>query len=213
MTVGIISAKGRVTESLHQAPSGGYFLRGDMLQTDAAINIGNSGGPLVNLNGEVVGINRSIISTSSTSLGSEPGNIGIGFAIPINIAKHVIPILISNGSYAYPYLGLTSQDGLTLKEMEALGIPSDTIGIYIVAVTPNSPADKAGLRGGTKDSGISGLPAGGDIILSVDGRQTPHMSELLSYLIANKNPGDVVQMTILRDGQSKELNLTLGERP
>jgi 2-alkenal reductase len=213
MTVGIISAKGRTMESLHQSPSGGYFSEGDMLQTDAAINVGNSGGPLVDLNGKVIGINRSIQTSSAVTVGTEPGNIGIGFAIPINIVKHVVPVLISKGTYAYPYLGMTSRDDLTLKELEALGLASDTVGIYVISIASNDPAEKAGIIGGSKDSGIQDLPTGGDVITKVDGIQMHNMSELLSYVISNKNPGDKIVLTILRNNQTKEVTLTLGTRP
>jgi S1-C subfamily serine protease len=167
----------------------------------------------LNLNGEVIGVNRAIQTSSTVTVGSEPGNIGIGFAIPINVVKHVVPILISKGLYAYPYLGMTSRDNLTLKELDALGISADTVGIYVVAVAANGPAEKAGIIGGTKDSGIQNLPAGGDIILAVDSIKVSNMSELLSYLIANKNPGDTITLTILRGSQTKEVTLTLGTRP
>lgn len=213
MTSGIISAKGRTMESLHQAPSGGYFSAGDLLQTDASINVGNSGGPLIDLNGEVIGINRAIQTSSAVTIGSEPASIGIGFAIPINIVKHVVPILISKGSYDYPYLGMTSRDDLSLKEMEALGINPDVAGIYIISVAVNGPAEKAGILGGSRNSSISGLPAGGDLITKVDGIPMHNMSELLTYVISNKNPGDKIMLTILRNNQSKEVALTLGSRP
>lgn len=213
MTAGIISSKGRVMQSEHAAPSGGYFSEGDLLQTDAAINVGNSGGPLVDLNGNVIGINRAIQTSSTVTVGTEPGNIGIGFAIPINIVKHVVPILISKGSYAYPYLGMTSQDSLNLKELQALGIPADINGIYVIAVASGGPADKAGIVGGSKDSGIQDLPAGGDVITAVDGIKMTNMSDLLTYVISNKNPGDTITLTIWRNGQTKEVKLILGTRP
>lgn len=213
MTAGIISAKGRTMASLHQAPSGGYFSAGDLLQTDAAINMGNSGGPLINLNGDVIGINRAIQTSSAVTIGSEPASIGIGFAIPINIVKHVVPILISKGSYDYPYLGMTSRDDLSLKEMEALGINPDVVGIYIIAVAANGPAENAGILGGSKNSSIADLPAGGDLITGVDGIPMHNMSELLTYVISNKNPGDKIVLTILRNNQTKEVTLTLGSRP
>ncbi|MRR32311.1 trypsin-like serine protease, partial [bacterium] len=99
MTTGIISAKGRQMQSLHQTPGGNYFTAGDLIQTDAAINVGNSGGPLLNLDGQVIGINRAIQTSSNTTVGGEPGNIGIGFAVPINIVKRVVPVLIAEGHY------------------------------------------------------------------------------------------------------------------
>lgn len=211
MTLGIISAKGRTLESLREAPGGGRFTAGDILQTDAAINPGNSGGPLLNLNGEVIGINRAI-RTLNFTLTEEPVNSGVGFAIAINIAKRVVPALISEGQYDYPYLGITSMNDIGLIEQEALGLPRST-GAYVISVTPNSPADKAGLRGGSKPTSISGLNAGGDLIIAIDGQPVRDFGELLSYLINYKSPGDVVKLTVLRGEQELTFDLTLGKRP
>lgn len=211
MTLGIISAKGRTLESLREAPGGGRFTAGDILQTDAAINPGNSGGPLLNLNGEVIGINRAI-RTLNFTLTEEPVNSGVGFAIAINIAKRVVPALITEGQYDYPYLGITSMNDIGLIEQEALGLPRST-GAYVISVTPNSPADKAGLRGGSKPTSISGLNAGGDLIIAIEGQPVRDFGELLSYLINYKSPGDVVKLTVLRGENELTLDLTLGKRP
>jgi len=211
MTLGIISAKGRTLESLHEAPGGGRFSAGDILQTDAAINPGNSGGPLLNLNGEVIGINRAI-RTLNFTLTEEPVNSGVGFAIAINIAKRVVPALITEGKYDYPYLGITSMNDMGLIEQEALGLPRST-GAYVISVTPNSPADKAGLIGGSRPTNISGLNAGGDLIIAIDGQPVRDFGELLSYLINYKSPGDVVKLTVLRGEKELTLDLTLGKRP
>ena len=212
MTVGIVSALGRTLESMHQSPSGGYFSTSDVIQTDAAINPGNSGGPLLNIEGQVIGINRAIQTTGTSNGSGESGNIGIGFAIPINIVKKVVPELIANGSYDYPYLGLSSRDQLSLIEMEALGL-ENVSGAYIVSVVEGGPADKAGLIGGSVETDIPNLPAGGDVILAIDGMKVNTFSEFLSYLIQYKSPGDKVTLSILRDGENMDLEVTLGSRP
>ena len=211
MTLGIVSAKGRTLESLRQAESGSFFTAGDIIQTDAAINPGNSGGPLLNLNGEVIGVNRAIRTTGTTITG-DPVNSGIGFSISSNIVRRVVPELIATGKYDYPYLGISSRSNLTLRMIEELGLPRQT-GAYITAVTPGSPADRAGLRGGSRPTSFTGLPAGGDLIVAIDGQPVMTFDDLLSYLIKNKQPGDKVTLTIVRDGQEKEVDLTLGKRP
>jgi S1-C subfamily serine protease len=211
MTIGIISAKGRTLDSFRQSSDGLFFSAGDLLQTDAAINPGNSGGPLLNLNGEVIGVNRAIRTTGMTQNG-DPINSGIGFAISINIIKRVAPSLIANGTYDYPYLGITARPELTLLEQETLGLSRST-GAYIIAVTPGSPADNAGLRDGTRRTDQPGLFGGGDLIIAVDGRPVLVFGDLLSYLMVNKSPGDTITLTIIRDNIEEEVNLTLGKRP
>jgi len=211
MPTGIISAKGRTLDSMRSTPDGGVFSAGAVIQTDAAINPGNSGGPLLNLNGEVVGVNRAIATESSTASG-EPANSGVGFAVNVDIVKRVVPELIRAGKYDYPYLGVTSREDISLLEQEALGLPQST-GAYVISVRPNSPAEKAGLVGGTRESGIPGLPAGGDLIIAIDGQPVKVFGDLLTYLIVNKGPGDQVVMTVLRDNEQKEVTVTLAKRP
>jgi len=211
MTLGIVSAKGRTLESLRQAEGGTFFSAGDVIQTDASINPGNSGGPLLNLAGEVIGVNRAIRTTGTTITG-EPVNSGIGFAVSSNIVRRVVPVLIAKGTYDYPYLGISSREMLTLEQIEALGLPRQT-GAYIVSVTPGGPADRAGLRGGSKATRFPGLPAGGDLIIAIDDQPVQTFSDLLSYLMKHKSPGDTVILTILRDNQEKEVSVTLGKRP
>jgi S1-C subfamily serine protease len=211
MTTGIISALGRTLDSLRDAPTGGFFTAGDIIQTDAAINPGNSGGPLFDLNGRVIGINRAIRTTGFTNSG-EPVNSGIGFAISINIVKRVVPKLITEGKYDYPYLGISSVDELSLPEIEALGLTSFT-GAYVSSVTPNGPADKAGLRAGTQPTSLAGLEAGGDLIIAIDGIGIQRFDDLLRYLINNKGPGETVILTILRGEEQMDLTVTLGKRP
>ena len=210
MTTGIISALGRTLDSQRDAPSGGFFTAGDIIQTDAAINPGNSGGPLFNLNGEVIGINRAIRTTNYTGTG-EPVNSGIGFAVAINIVKRVTPVLISEGKYDYPYLGISSIPELNLPEIEALGLQSFT-GAYVTSVTPNGPADQAGIRAGDQTTS-SGVNAGGDLIIAIDGQTIQRFDDLLRYLINNKAPGDTVVLTVLRGEEQVDVSITLGKRP
>jgi 2-alkenal reductase len=213
MTTGIVSALGRTLQSNRAAPGGSssYFSAGDIIQTDAALNPGNSGGPLLNLNGEVVGVNRAISTTSTTSTG-DPTNSGIGFAISINIVKRVVPYLIQDGKYDYPYLGITSIDDLPLQYLQELGLTQYT-GAYVTSVTSGSPADQAGVRGGTQATSIQGLNAGGDLIIAIDGHTVLHFDDLLKYLFNNKSPGEMVVLTVLRGDQTVDLTLTLGKRP
>ncbi len=211
MTTGIVSALGRTSESIRQTAEGTPFAAGGLIQTDAAINPGNSGGPLLDLKGRVLGINREI-RTNNTNQTGEPTNSGIGFAVPVNIVKRVVPVLIEKGSYDYPYLGISPLEELSLMEQEALGLSQST-GAYIVEVTPGGPADKAGLIGGSRQTSIPSLPGGGDLIIAIDGRPVRVFGDMLTYLMENKGPGDIVKLTILRDNQQKEVTLTLGKRP
>ena len=211
MTLGIVSGLGR-TQFAHAAPSGGgFFSTADIIQTDAAINPGNSGGPLFNLNGEVVGINQSILTDTTNGTG-EPTNSGVGFSISINLVKRVVPVLIRDGEYKYPYLGLTSSSEMSLAQYEALGLNTYT-GAYVLDVTPGGPADQAGIRAGDEQTSFERLNAGGDIITALDGKPVNTFDELLSYLVTTKSPGDTVVLTVLRDGQSMDITVTLGERP
>ncbi|HET7144154.1 MAG TPA: trypsin-like peptidase domain-containing protein [Anaerolineales bacterium] len=211
MTVGIISALGRTLEAIRETPDGRPFTAGDIIQTDAAINPGNSGGPLFNINGEVIGINRAIRTNSTTDTG-QPVNSGIGFAISINIVKRVAPALIADGKYDYPYLGVASQDSLTLEMVEALGLSTFT-GAYVTDVVSGGPAERAGIKGGSTPTNIPGLFGGGDLIVAIDGREIQTFDELLAYLITNKSPGDTVVLRILRDKEKVDVTVTLGKRP
>lgn len=210
MTIGIVSAKGRTLESMRQTDSG-FFTAGDIIQTDAAINPGNSGGPLLNLAGEVIGVNRAIRTTGATAAG-DPVNSGIGFAVSGNIVRRVVPGLIANGEYNYPYLGITSRENLTLEMLDALGLPRQT-GAYVTGVNPGGPAAEAGLVAGTRPTSFPGLPAGGDLIIAIDGRPVMSFGEMLGYLINNKGPGDQVTLTVIRNNQEREVTITLGKRP
>ena len=211
MTVGIVSARGRTLDSVRQSPTGGYYAAGDIIQTDAAINPGNSGGPLLNLSGEVIGINRAIRTAGSTPQG-DPVNSGIGFSIAINIIKRVVPVLIETGRYDYPYLGISFHPELTLLDQEALGLPNIS-GVYVAEITPGSPAEEAGLTAGSRPSSLAGLLAGGAVVLAIDERPVRELGDLMGYLMSNKNPGDQIVLSIIRDNNRKEVTVTLGKRP
>jgi S1-C subfamily serine protease len=199
MTLGIISGLGR-TQSAHVAPEGGgSFRTADVIQTDAAINPGNSGGPLFNLNGEVVGVNQSIRTNNVDQTTGNAVNSGVGFSISINLVKRVVPGLIRDGKYEYPYLGISSRE-LSLAEIESLGLNTYT-GAFVADVVPGGPADQAGIR------------AGSDLITAIDGKLVTSFDDMLSYLVTNKSPGDSVVLTVLRDGQPVDINVTLGTRP
>jgi S1-C subfamily serine protease len=210
MTVGVVSALGRTLDSQRQTTSGAYYTAADLIQTDASINPGNSGGPLLNLNGEVIGVNRAIQTSGSTTSG-EAVNTGIGFAVASNIVKRVAPSLIANGSYEYPYLGITSREELNLTAMEALGI-THMGGAYVISVASGGPASRAGIRGGTEATSITGLLGGGDLIVAADDRPVKVFSDLLSYMVNFKTPGDKIILTIIRAGEELDVEVTLGSR-
>jgi len=214
MTVGIVSALARTLDSRRLAPSGLPFTAGDLVQTDAAINPGNSGGPLINLQGEVVGVSLAI-QTESFTVSGGAANSGVGFAVPINIVRRVVPGIIANGEYNYPYLGISSLDDnvWNLRTIEALNFSPDIVGAYITSVVPESPADRAGLKGGSQETSIPGIASGGDVIVAIDGTPVQHFSELLSFLLKNTSVGQEVVLTVLRDNELVELPLTIGARP
>jgi S1-C subfamily serine protease len=199
MSVGIVSSVGRSLEGLNEDPQAGRpFTAGDIIQTDAAINPGNSGGPLLNLSGEVVGVNRAIRSFNFNDEGNTL-NSGIGFAVSINIVKRVVPSLISEGSYDYPYLGVSSVSNLSLAEAQQRGLES-TNGALISEVVSGGPADDAGVQPG-------------DMIVGIDGNPIQNFDEMIAYLFTHKSPGESVQLAIIRDGDEITLDLVLGARP
>ncbi|HEY0278232.1 MAG TPA: PDZ domain-containing protein, partial [Solirubrobacterales bacterium] len=202
VTSGIVSALQRQI----QAPNG--FSIDNVIQTDAAINPGNSGGPLINGAGEVIGINSQI----ETGGNGADGNVGIGFAIPINTAKEVIQELETKGSVEHAYLGIK---GISLEPGLAKAVNlSVEEGALVEVVEKGSPADKAGLEGGTTPVTIAGTEVllGGDIITEVDGKTVEGM-EQLQNLIAEHKPGDKIELTYLRSGDKKTATVTLATRP
>jgi 2-alkenal reductase len=211
MTLGIVSGLGR-TQFAHASADGGFFSTADIIQTDAAINPGNSGGPLFNLNGEVVGVNQSIRTETVDEITGNAVNSGVGFSISINLVKRVAEALIRDGKFEYPYLGISSSSELGVAEIEALGL-NTFAGAYVMSVTPGGPADQAGIRAGDQPTSNPQLNAGGDLITAIDGRPIRNFDELLSYLITNKSPGETAVLTVLRDGQSVDVTVTLDRRP
>jgi S1-C subfamily serine protease len=197
VTTGIVSGLQRQI----QAPNG--FTIPDVIQTDASINPGNSGGPLFDGNGRVIGINSQIAT------GGGQGSVGIGFAVPINTAKKLLPDLKAGETIERAYLGVQMQD-VSKQLAEDLNLASDE-GALVVGVTPGSPAAKAGLRGGRTDTG-QGVPAGGDLIVEVDGKPVSDSSEVASA-ISNKRPGDSAEVTYYRGDSKKTVTVELAKRP
>ena len=202
MSSGIVSAIKRTVPSQNA-----MFSIPNVIQTDAAINPGNSGGPLMDIEGNVIGINSQIISRSG-------GNQGIGFAIPINSVKKIIPTLIKGEKFEYPYIGITGMD-LNTNLKKALEIDSEIKGVMIVDVVKGSPADLGGLLGytGTVSDNDNSYPFGGDILTAINTIPIKSMSDLLTLLFSDYSPGDSVIFTILRDSISFDLDITLISRP
>jgi len=200
ITAGIVSALGRTLE----AP-GGYVII-DIIQVDAAINPGNSGGPLVNLKGQVVGVNTAIISGTGTFA-------GVGFAIPSDTIKREIGSLIENGTYKHPWVGVAGLD-INIAIAQHIGLEKPQ-GVLIIEVVPGSPADQAGLQGGNENVTIDGqeILVGGDVIVGIDDQPVRKITDLVVYIERNKHPGEWINLTVIRDGQTMSKELVLGERP
>lgn len=209
MTTGIISALGRSLPSrqLVTGASSGYS-NPNIIQTDAEVNPGNSGGPLLNLRGEVVGVN--------TAIRTETGSFqGIAFAVPIDTIKQVVPQLIEKGYADYAWLGVESTSLFTVAELsETLGLPV-SYGVMVTRTIPNGPAETAGIRGGNRDEIINGLSirAGGDVIIAINGEPVRDMEDLVAYLVANTRPNDIAILTVVRGSQTFDIAVTLGTRP
>ncbi len=205
LTVGVISSLGRVIQS----PDGRFI--GEAIQTDAAINPGNSGGPLLDLEGRVIGVNAQIISPSQASA-------GIGFAIPANTVRRVVPQLIAQGRYPHPWLGvqileITPQRASALREA-GVDVPVDE-GVLVVEVVPGSPAAAAGIRGGDREVQIGNarVLVGGDVITAINGQPVATSQELTVYLESETKVGDAVEVTLMRGRQEMTVSVTLAERP
>jgi 2-alkenal reductase len=211
MTVGIVSARGRLLDAIRSSSSGSNFSSADLIQTDAAINPGNSGGPLLNLQGEVIGINRAIRTEGDINSGVY--NSGLGFVVPVDIVKRVVPFLIRDGKYDYPYLGITSSEEFTLPQLTALGLPPDVRGVYVNTVPKGTPAERAGIIGGSVATKFDNLLAGGDLITKIGSHAIVNFSDFLNYLVTNTSPGDTVELTVMRGGRELQFSATLVARP
>jgi S1-C subfamily serine protease len=199
MTTGIVSQIGRL---LPNQDTGFSIPNG--IQTDAAINPGNSGGPLLNMQGQVVGMNTAILSGTG-------GFSGLGFAIPSNIIIRIVPTLIQKGSYDHPWLGI-SGGSMTADVAQSAGLPVNYKGVVVRSVQSGSPADKAGLKGTTRD--IMGPNTHiGDIITAIDGHTVKRIDDIINYIEMHKSVGSNVKLTINRNGQTKDLNAVLQARP
>jgi S1-C subfamily serine protease len=200
LTTGVVSALQRKIT----APNG--YSIANVIQTDAAINPGNSGGPLIDATGKVIGINSQIATG-----GGGNGNVGIGFAVPINTAKQIVPQLKNSGTVKRAYLGITGQ---TIdRSLDRLNLSTKS-GVLVQTVQPGSPAAKAGIRGGDASATLDGseLRLGGDVIKKIDGKDVHTMDEVVA-VIATKKPGETVKVEYLRDGQSKTAEVKLAQRP
>lgn len=205
LTVGVISSLGRVIKG----PENNFI--GEVIQTDAAINPGNSGGPLLDLEGRVIGVNSQIVSPSQA-------NAGVGFAVPANTVRRVVPELIARGRYPHPWVGI-EPISLTAERARAfqkagMEVPVDK-GVLVLEVVPRGPADAAGIRGGDRivQLGRYRIPLGGDVITAVDGEPVDDYQDLTVYLETETQVGETIKVTLIRDGDERTIPVTLEERP
>ena len=200
MSVGIVSGLDRSLSSQRETTTGSSYSLPAVIQTDAPINPGNSGGPLLNLNGEVVGVNSAIASRTGS-------NTGVGFSIPVDAVTRIVPRLIEDGAFEYPFMGAAFDDEISLEELEVYEL-SQPQGAYVVGVTEGGPAEEAGLIAANNSTG-----RGGDLIVSIDEEPIGNFADLNSYLVFHTSVGQTIEITVLRDGESITVPLTLGERP
>ena len=199
MTVGIVSQKGRLIST-----EGSQFSIPSVIQTDALINPGNSGGPLLSIGEEVIGMNTAGVLSDSGSFS------GIGLAVPSNTISKIVPVLINKGNYTHPWLGISAST-LTSKLTENFeNLSRDFKGVYVDSIIKDGPADNAGLRGSTTDQ--YGDKHGNDIITAVDSHNVTYMEDLVSYIDENKQPGEKLNLTVIRNQTYLDLNVLLGDR-
>jgi S1-C subfamily serine protease len=201
VTTGIISSLGRTLPR----DDSNYQLA-EVIQTDAAINPGNSGGPLLDSHGRVIGVNTAIRSTTGV-------NSGVGFAIPVGIVKRVVPELIAHGRYRHTWLGVTGRT-ISPEMVEAANLPAE-VGVLVFEVEVDSPAEKAGLRGGQQQITVSGVPMliGGDIVVAIDEVEVRDFDDVVNFLASHTIVGDVVALTVVREREEITVGVTLEERP
>jgi S1-C subfamily serine protease len=200
-TAGIVSGIQREIN----APNG--FTITDAIQTDAPINPGNSGGPLLDSAGRVIGVNSQIESAGGQ------GNVGIGFAVPINTARDIAQQLIDEGEVQHAFLGVSGAD-LTPEVAEVLNLDDVSGGALVQSVVPDGPADEAGIEAGDAEVTIDGQPmrAGGDIIVAAAGEPVESMTDVIGA-VDSLEPGDEIELTLLRDGEERTVSVQLAERP
>jgi 2-alkenal reductase len=204
LTSGIVSALGRSLPTEQ-----GAFRIPEIIQTDAAINPGNSGGPLLNSQGEVIGINTAIVPRRSGF--GERSFLGVGFAVPANLVARVIPSIIEDGNYDHPWIGF-SGNTVTPEIAKAMEL-NEVKGALIAEIISGSPADKAGLRGGTREIvGINSL-IGGDVIIAIEDEEIREFDDLISFLSRRGTVGESVTVTIIREREIQKVEVTLDARP
>lgn len=206
MTVGFVSARGRSLPVDTQAVGPTYSIP-DIIQTDAALNPGNSGGAMVNDKGELIGVPTAIRSPVRASA-------GVGFAIPSAIVEQVVPSLVEDGSYEHSWLGISGRS-MTPDLAEAMELDPNQRGALVIEVVNDGPADKAGVQGSGHEVTIEGIPmrVGGDMVVGIDDEPVHEFYDIIAYLARSTTVGQEITLTVLRDGEEQELTVTLGSRP
>jgi len=208
ITTGVVSALDRTINREGQRPIFG------LIQTDASINRGNSGGPLLNSQGKVIGITTAIYSPSG-------GSVGIGFAVPADTVAQEVPVLIERGRYPHPWIGITTPPfsltpdlAVRLRQEGNLDLGADH-GVFVIEATPGGPADQAGIQGADRAIRVGNrqVPLGGDIITAVDGVEVASLEDIIRYLETETEVGQTVTLTFVRDGQEMTADVALQERP
>ncbi len=202
LTAGVVSAVGRTLQSGNSP-----FSIPEMIQTDASINPGNSGGPLLDSEGKVLGVNTMILSQSRSSS-------GVGFAVPVNIVKMVVPHLIKTGQYVYPWLGVTLNN-ISLDVIQAMELDIKQRGALVIDVIEDSPADNAGIISSREflDIASQNIPIGGDIVVGIEGAEVKTTDDLISYLVKYTQPQDSITLRILRENTVIPVDVNLEPRP